>query len=129
MERNTEWRNGQSVAVDLAAGAKTFLGTLVVLDAGYAKAGFADPAVVCVGIAKTTVDNTDGADGDVKVVAEKGTYKLDNATVGDAITRVDIGKPCFVLDATTVAKTDGGAARAQAGIVFAVDGNSVWVTI
>lgn len=129
MERNTEWRNGKSVAVGLAAGAKIYLGTLIVLAAGYAKAGFADPAVVCVGIAKATVDNTDGADGDAKVVAEKGTYKLDNATAGDAITRVDIGKSCFVLDATTVAKTDGGGARAKAGVVFDVDGNSVWVTI
>ncbi|WP_224825601.1 hypothetical protein [Cognatishimia sp. MH4019] len=125
-ERNTEMRQGDVFAYDLDAAAKINKGALVVLDAGYAKAGFADNAVVTVGVA---MDSADAAEGDLTVKARTGTFKFRGATGADEITRTEIGKDCFVLDDETVAKTDGGGARSKAGRVRAVEGASVWITI
>lgn len=129
MERNTESREGQSFQHDMAAGAKIWLGHLVVLDAGYAKPGFESSTAVTVGVAKDSQDNTNGVDGDEQITAKAGTWKFDSASAADQITRADVGKLCFVLNSTTVAKTDGGGTRCVAGKIRAVEGNGVWISI
>lgn len=129
-ERNTQFRAGMIFAHALATATVINKGAMVVLNAGgYAKAGLTDASVVSVGIAQETVDNTDGADGERSVEAKTGTHLLANATAGDAITRVDVGNDCYILDDETVAKTDGGATRSVAGRVRAVEGSNVWVTL
>ena len=125
-ERNTEMREGDIFAYELATTAKINKGTLVVLDAGYAKPGFESAAAVCVGVA---TDTADGTAGDAHVNARSGTFLFRGATGADEITRTEIGKDCFVVDDETVAKTDGGGTRAKAGRVRAVEGANVWITI
>ena len=125
-ERNTEMREGDIFAHDLAADTKINKGTLVVLDAGYAKPGFEAAAVVTVGVASDTADT---AAGDTQVRARSGTFLFRGATGADEITRAEIEKDCFVVDDETVAKTDGGGTRAKAGRVRAVEGANVWITI
>lgn len=125
-ERNTEMREGDMFAYDLAVNAKINKGTLVVLDAGYAKRGFESAATVCVGVATDTVDQ---AAGDIHVNARSGTFLFRGATGADEISRADVGEDCFVIDDETVAKTDGGGTRTKAGRVRAIEGANVWITI
>ena len=76
-----------------------------------------------------TVDNTGGADGAVKVVVRKGTFRFANSAAGDAVARTEIGKTVYLVDNQTVAKTDGGGTRSPAGKVFDVDAQGVWITL
>ena len=45
----------------------------------------------------------------------------------DAIALTEVGKPCYVVDDQTVAKTNNAGARPVAGTVFDVDAQGVWV--
>ena len=126
--RLTKKRENLVFARGVAATKKIFEGALVCLSA----TGFATPGAVATtlkadGRAKTTVDNTAGADGAVKVEVEKGTFQFANSAAGDAITIADIGNDCYVVDDQTVAKTNGGATRSIAGKIVDVDALGVWV--
>lgn len=125
-ERNTTQREGEIFAYDLAENARIHKGALVVIDAGYAKAGFEGAALKTVGIAMDTADNVLG---DTIVKARTGTFLFRNATGADEITRADIGAECFVLDDETVAKTDAGGTRSVAGRIRTIEGANVWITI
>lgn len=95
-------------AYPLAADAVIFTGAMVCIDAD----GFAIPAADTagisdvVGIATAKVDNTDGADGDVKVVVEYGGAFLLDAAAG--IDQTNLGRDAVVSDDQTV--TDAAAA-------------------
>jgi len=58
----------------------------------------------------------------------RGTFRLFNLAT-DAVTAADIGKPCFLVDDQTVAKTHGGNTRSQAGAVIDLDAQGVWVRL
>lgn len=106
---------------------KAWFGALMVLNAGYAAPGTTATGLVAVGRCRKTSDNTSGADGDVYVQVEAGTFKWNNSAAGDAIAQADVGKQCYVVDDNTVAKTDGTGTRSVAGIIQAVDSDGVWV--
>jgi hypothetical protein len=128
--RLTAKRNGDDFVDPVLANVRIFQGSLVVLDAN----GFARPAITAVGLkprgmAKAEANNTGGANSAITVETEKGVFRFENSTAGDLIARADIETACFIVDDQTVAKTNGGATRSQAGIVKDVDVSGVWVLI
>lgn len=128
--RNTPQRRGQSHGYPVAATTHIFAGGIVVQTA----AGFAEPAdvaatLIAVGVAKSEVDNSAGAAGDLTVEVERGVFRFDNSAAADEITQDDVGKACYLIDDETVALTDGTGARSAAGIIDHVDDVGVWVLI
>ncbi|MDR1889643.1 MAG: hypothetical protein LBQ81_09750 [Zoogloeaceae bacterium] len=118
----TPSRAGEQFSDPAAAGVVIHEGTLVALSA----AGYAVPATAAGGtvrgVAERSVDNTDGAAGDVPVPTCLGVFSF----LAAGFTRADIGSLVYVVDNQTVAKT--GAALA--GVVVDVDGDyRVWVDI
>jgi len=126
--RSTPEKVGPERAVPLAANAKVYQGGMVQIAAsGYGVAAVATAANVTIGMARETVDNTDGAAGAVSVKTRRGVFRFANSAAGDAIGRTEIGKTVYVVDDQTVAKTDNSGARPAAGKCFDVDANGVWV--
>jgi hypothetical protein len=112
--------------VPLKANAKVYLGALVVLNAGYGQQGSTATGLIAAGIAAPDpvvplVDNTGGADGALVIRVAQGVFPFDNSTAGDQIAQTDAGKICYVVDDHTVAKTDGGTTRSQAGVIIGLD--------
>ena len=126
-ERQTPMRLHDRESQPVAAGVVIHAGALVVLDAGLAKPGHTATGLVARGRAERTVDNTAGADGEKRVeILRKRVFHFDNLEA-DPVTAADLGAPCFVVDDSTVAKTDGTGTRSQAGNVVDVDPAGVWV--
>ncbi|PAL25482.1 hypothetical protein [Sphingopyxis sp. GW247-27LB] len=129
-DRIAQERQGRNFSRPVAADKKIFLGALVCLSAtGYATPGATATTLVADGIAMSSADNTDGADGDIRVDVRKGTFPFKNSAAGDAITIADIGSDCYIVDDQTVAKTDGATTRSIAGKIVDLDAYGVWVEI
>ena len=115
-------------SVPLLANARVWQGGMVQIAAtGFGVAAVATAANVTVGVAVASVDNSGGANGAVSVDVLRGTYRFVNSAGGDLIGRTEIGKPVYVVDDQTVAKTDNGGARPVAGICYDLDAQGVWV--
>lgn len=126
-ERNTRLRIGDLRLEPVAAAVKIFGGSLVMRNAaGYLTKGATATACIGVGRAEKTVDNTAGAAGALSLDYRLGSFLFANLAA-DLVTIADIGKPCFIADDQTVARTDGTATRSRAGIVEAVEATGVWV--
>ena len=126
--RNTPAMSGPIRAFPLPAGGKVYGGGMVAIAAaGFAVSATATATNQSVGRADETVDNTSGANGDRRVKVRRGVFLYQNSAGGDLIGNADIGKPCYVVDDQTVAKTNAGNARPVAGIVFEVAPQGVWV--
>ena len=126
-DRDTRERPGALRAPGVAAGAKIFAGSLVVLDGGYAKPGATATGLVAIGRAEEMVDNTSGGNGDVTVTVKRGVFRFANSAAAEAITAAEIGSDCYVVDDQTVAKTSDTNTRSVAGTVHDVDADGVWV--
>lgn len=127
-DRNTEMREGRVVSVPVAGGTLIHAGVLVAVNAnGLAIEGKTEADLTYIGRAEQYVDNTAGADGAVSVLVRRGAaFKWANAA-DDAVTQASYGKPCFIEDNQTVARTNGNGTRSQAGTVLGVDADGVWV--
>lgn len=126
-ERNTRLRIGDLRLEPVAATVKIFGGSLVMRNAaGYLTKGATATGCIGVGRAEKTVDNTAGAAGALSLDYRLGSFLFANLAA-DLVTIADIGKPCFIADDQTVARTDGTATRSRAGIVEAVEATGVWV--
>lgn len=117
----------QSLPFAVAAGVRCFKGGIAVLNA----AGFLQPATTALGLTlagifEEDVDNTGGANGAKRTSARQGVFKVNNSAATDLLTLVDIGKPCFLVDDNTVAKTNGTNTRSAGGVVIGVDPDGVW---
>lgn len=127
-ERNTRMRTGDIRLEPVAAAVKIWNGSLVMRNAaGLLTKGATATGCIGVGRAEKTVDNSAGAAGAASVEYRTGIFLFANSAAGDLIVAADIGKPCFIVDDQTVAKTDGTASRSRAGIVDGVDAIGVWV--
>lgn len=137
--RKVQERGGQKHGHPVLAGARIHQGALVVLAAGWAVAAragqgadnaakAADAATLqAVGVAEESVEGG-AANGAVRVTTRSGCFLFDNLA-GDAVTRADIGKPCFVADDETVARTSPNNTRPRAGIVDDLEDAGVWVRV
>jgi len=127
-DRNTKMQEAELIAQPVAANAVIYAGALVVLNA----AGFAAPGVTALnltyyGRAEEAVNNTGGTNGDKNVlIRRKKAFYFANLGA-DPVVQADVGKPCFIVDDQTVAKTSGTNTRSVAGTVIAVDANGVWI--
>jgi hypothetical protein len=129
-ERDTQRRKGDNAAFPVAAASKILAGAIVALSTatGYAAKGSTATTLSVVGIAKETVDNTAGANGDLKVPVDRdGWFRVANSAAGDLIAAKDIGAVCYLVDDQTVALTSGGATRSVAGRIRDVDASGVWI--
>ncbi len=126
--RLTPRRDGDFFEAAVAASAAIFTGAILMRNAsGFLVEGQTATDLVGVGVSETTIDNSEGADGDALVRGRTGTFRFENSTAADEITIADIGRVAFAVDDQTVAKTDGGATRSPAGIIDDVDAGGVWV--
>jgi len=105
-------------------GVKIFKGSLIVLDAGYAKPAVTATGLLCAGLALQTVDNTSGSDGDLTVEQAFVVAKFAN---GDSIAQADVGAAAYATDDQTVAKTSTG--KSKIGTIYGVDSDGVWVKL
>ncbi len=129
-ERYTTKRENKHYSDPVVAAALIYAGAIVVLGAtGFAAPGSTATGLIARGVAKDTVDNSAGADGDLNVETETGVFLLKNSAAADQITRADIGGSAYIVDDETVAKTDGGATRSIAGVIKDVNADGVFVHI
>jgi len=103
-----------------------YQGSIVMVNAtGYALPGATATGSVGAGVAKSNggLDRwaNAGSDGASNVDVEEGIFKFGNSSAGDAITKAEVGKLCYIVDDQTVAKTDGTGTRSKAGLVEYVD--------
>lgn len=127
-DRNTPLKNGDLIAVPVAAAAKIFAGALVAASAtGFATPGATATTLTYLGRAEEMADNTAGANGAISVhVQRKKAFKWANLGA-DLVVQADLGKNCYIVDDQTVAKTNGGSTRSVAGKVLGVESDGVWV--
>jgi len=128
-DRNTDTRSGDKLPLAVKAATKIFAGTMVQKNAsGYAVPASATAANVTIGIAEVQVDNSAGADGDLTISPRRKVVGVfANSTSTDTITIADIGNSCYVVDDSTVAKTNNSGARPVAGKIVGVDAAGVHV--
>ncbi|MBO3701059.1 MAG: hypothetical protein J5W83_00760 [Candidatus Accumulibacter sp.] len=127
-DRNTPLKDGELIAVPVAAAAKIFAGALVAASAtGFATPGATATTLTYLGRAEAMADNTAGANGAISVqVRRKKAFKWANLGA-DLVVQADLGKNCYIVDDQTVAKTNGGSTRSVAGKVLGVESDGVWV--
>ncbi len=126
----TAARSGNSIFLPVGAAVRIYAGALVARNgSGYAVPGTEAAGLYALGRARTTVDNSSGGDGELRVEIEKGIFRFANAAGGDEITPADIGNDCYIVDDETVARSDGGGARSVAARVFDVDNMGVWLDL
>lgn len=129
-----DYVQSQTAFPGVAASTKIYQGSIV----GLNSIGYAGPASATfsnvIGLAETmpgttggAADNGSGSNGDITIRVRTGVFRFVNSAAGDAITAAWIGKPCFVVDDQTVAKTSNAGARPVCGIVWSVDTDGVWV--
>lgn len=116
--------------VPLQTGVTLYPGAMVGLDSsGYGIAGSTSALrIVGVYLDGTTVTTT-GSAGATTVRVRQGAFKLANSSSTDAITIADVGRPCYLVDDQTVARTSSRGARPFAGIVAQVETDGVYVEI
>lgn len=129
MERATQTRLGELINPPVAAATKIEMGKLVCASAtGYAVEGSESATLTALGRCEATADNTNGADGALRVQVRRGVFKFDNSGT-DAVDQSCLGKTVYIEDSQTVSKTDNEGARSAAGLCIELDDDGVWVEI
>ncbi len=117
--RNTSQFAGDYLVLPVLASTKIYAGTLVAVDdTGHAIPGAKAADLLAAGRAEETVDNTDGADGDITIRVARGVFKWDNSAENPVET-AGVLKPCYMAgDGTVTAEATGSSA---AGKVLGID--------
>lgn len=124
--RNTLQREGDLRSLPLKAGVTALPGILMMAVAGVARPGAASASAVALGRCEAFAEGG-ASDGEAKVQVRTGTFCWKNSAT-DPVTLADIGKPVFIEDDRTVAKTSATNTLSPAGTLFDVDAEGVWVT-
>lgn len=128
-DRNTLRREGDILALGVAANVKIHAGALVVANAaGFAAPGSTALGLKAVGRAESQADNTGGANGAVTVEVLRGVFKFKNAAA-DPVGLTHLLGDCYIVDDATVAATDASGTRSAAGIVVGVESDGIWVAV
>ena len=112
---------GDSQTFLVAEAVKIFAGSLVVLEAGYAKPGYEATGLLAVGRACKTVDNSDGLDGYASITVESSNANREfywSNSETDPVTQADIGSNCYVEDDHTVSMDSSGTSVAGLALGF-----------
>ncbi len=125
-KREIRERAGNVFVRGVAANVTIHQGALVCNSAaGHATPGATATTLTALGVAEESVTGA-GVAGVAKVRIKRGTFLFKNKA-DDLVTSAEIGKPCYVVEDETVAKTDGTGTRSKAGIVHDVEDSGVWV--
>jgi hypothetical protein len=105
---------------------KIFQGVMVAYDPANSQAQFADPAMpataIVIGVnTGDTVDNTNGAKGDLKINPEAGVFRLAN---DGNLTAAHVYKRVRVIDDHTVGVPAGTDADRIAGVLIGLEGSA-----
>lgn len=92
----------QRLSLKMAA-TTIYAGSIVMIDAGYAKPGATASSKLAAGRAAETKTNS-GSAGDESIDVEEGIFLFDNDS-GDALTQAEAGALCYIKDDATVCKT------------------------
>ena len=128
-DRDTQEVRGRVRAFPVEGATKIYGGVMAALNAaGNLTKGAVSATLKCVGVSQTMYDNTAGAAGAITAEVKAGVYgPFANSASADLIAVADVGSDCYMVDDSTVAKTNGSGARSVAGKVWAVDTVGVWV--
>lgn len=133
-ERDTDLRSGELINPPVAEATLIEAGKLVCANAtGYAVEGSTATGLTALGRAEETIDNSAGADGDVKAKVRRGVFKFANSAT-DPVGQDSLGKTVYIEDDETVAATDGAvdpdpATKSAAGKCIELDADGVWVEV
>jgi hypothetical protein len=124
-------REVNSITTGVKAAIHIFAGALVFNDAGVARGGVPTATTTVLGVAQGEADNTSGADGAIKVTADRNkAYPFANGASGDLLAPADIGNAVYAIDDNTVGKTSGSATRPIAGTLVSIDAQGqCWVKV
>lgn len=102
-ERNTAHKDGELIAVPVAASTKIEAGNLVALDAdGYLVHAADTAGLTVIGVSEETKDNSAGADGALTcLVRRKKAFLFENSAT-NAVTQALVGKSVYVEDSVTM---------------------------
>lgn len=107
-----------------------YAGVMVGYDPTNSQAVSADPTMVVtsrvIGVAMETVDNRNGAKGDLKITPRAGIVRLKS---DGNLTAAHLYQPCRVVDDHTVGVPAGTDADRPAGLFVGLDGDYAWVLI
>ena len=124
-DRSTPRRDPDLISVPVKAASKIYAGSLVVASAGYAASATKAENLIALGRAEEFVDNSSGANGDVKVLVRRGVFRWANDAGARAVTAAEIGKDVYITDDQTVSKT--AASSSKAGKALELSSEGVWV--
>ncbi|MBX9944941.1 MAG: hypothetical protein K2Y40_12735 [Reyranella sp.] len=116
-----------TITIGAKAATRLWSGSFVFNDAGVGRGGAPTAATPVLGVNQAEVNNLDGADNALDVVAELGCFPFGIGSAGDALTAADYGKDVFAIDDQTVGKTNGGATRPTAGKLVRIENGQAWV--
>lgn len=120
---------GRVRSLPMAASAKVYAGTIAAIDAsGNVNKGITSTTIRAVGVFLAPFDNTGGAAAALSAEVHRGVFgPFANSSAGDLIAAADVGADCYIVDDSTVAKTNGTSTRSVAGKVWNVDASGVWI--
>ena len=124
---------GTKKSAPMFGGVKINKGCAVLIGTdGYARPGALVAGMACAGNSCDNdigvYDNTAGASGDMFVEYWEGVFGYVNSGAGvDLIADADRGKPCYIVDDNTVAKTSAGGTRSPSGRIERVEDGVVYV--
>ena len=129
-ERNTPYKDGELIAVPVAASTKVEAGKIAAVNAaGYGIEASDTASIVVVGSYVETKDNSSGSNGDLTAKVRRGkAFKMKNSSTA-AVTQASFGSSVYVEDDETVALASGPTNDIVAGKCLGVESDGVWVLI
>lgn len=128
-DKQIEYREGVELEFEMAASEKVFGGALACVNAaGYCLEGSDTAGLIFQGWATEQVDNSDGSDGDLKIVLRRrGLVKV---ILDTAITIANVGDNVFLVDDQTVDLTANVTHNIFCGIIAGyIDTTHAWIDI
>lgn len=126
-DRNAPRTRGEIISLPVAASTKIFAGGLVAINSnGYLVPASDTVGLKVIGVADEAVDNSNGANGDVRVKVSRCAVKFGNSAT-HAVTQVNVGSVVFVEDEGTVASQSTNSV--PAGLAIELEADGVWVDV
>lgn len=125
------YREGERFPVKLDAAVVAPSGGLVLIGTDGLAQGAAAADQICLGVWDEAVDTT-GLPAGTTALCQRGQHYLLKNDLADPLVQADLGMPVYASGLDTVARTDGGGTRSQAGRFMGFDvqnPSKVWVEI
>lgn len=124
-ERGLFVKDGKMVALPVAAATVIELGNMVAVNAtGYLVPAADTTGLTVVGVASETVDNAQGANGDLTARVMRGQSFV---FTGTGLTQANVGATVYVKDGVTVAASGTNSIAAGKLLALDAEGPQVWI--